>query len=103
MQWRANPCQFCFSGAEYEALAKKKHPLPCAVPPDDVADIVQYAIEKAGCNSIQITGGSTFDPAKEYRLISGYLSAIMHRVGRENIKGDILPLHHAAGGYVHHR
>ncbi len=83
-------CQFCFSGAEHETLVKKHKPLPCAVPPDDVADIVEYAIEHAGCNSIQLTGGSTFNPNKEYRYISAYLDAIMRRVGRENIRGDIL-------------
>ncbi len=84
------PCQFCFSGAEHEALAKKRKPLPCAVNAQDVAEIVKYAVEQAGCNSIQITGGSTFDPEKEYGYIAAYLEAIMLGVGRERITGDIL-------------
>lgn len=84
------PCQFCFSGAEHEALAKKKKELPKAICPTDVAEIVKYAIEKAGCNSIQITGGSTFNADKERRIINSYLKAINQMVGREKIKGDIL-------------
>jgi len=85
-----NPCQFCFSGAEHEALAKKKKGLPRAVDPIDAAEIVKYAIEKAGCNGIQITGGSTFNSDKERRLVTSYLEAIDQLVGRDKIKGDIL-------------
>lgn len=83
-------CEFCFSGGHFETLAKKRKPLPKPVDPSDVAEIVKYAIEMCGCNSIQITGGSTFDYKKEYQLIVSYLEAINNFVGRENIKGDIL-------------
>lgn len=46
------PCEFCFSGAEFETLAAKKKPLPKAVLPTDVAEIVKYAFDHVGCNSI---------------------------------------------------
>lgn len=83
-------CQFCFSGGDFETLARKKRPLPEPVSAKDVAEIVGYAIKESNCNSIQITGGSTFDNTKEFSLISSYLEAINQYVGRENIKGDIL-------------
>lgn len=84
------PCEFCFSGGDYETLAKKKRSLPKPVNSMDMAEIVKYAIENAGCNSIQITGGSTFDSEKEHAYIVSYLEAINKYVGRENIKGDVL-------------
>lgn len=84
------PCEFCFSGGDFETLAKKKKPLPKPVDPSDVAEIVKFAIERGGCNSIKITGGSTFDSNKEHELIISYLKAINESVGRDHIKGDIL-------------
>ena len=50
----------------------------------DVVEIVKYSIEKCGCNSMQITGGSAYNSKKEY------LKSINNHIGRENIKGDIL-------------
>lgn len=84
------PCEFCFSGAEFEALAKKKKPQPPAVKPEDVGEIVQYALQNVGCNSIQITGGSTFRGEKEHEHITAYLRAIDRHVGMENIPGSLL-------------
>ncbi len=84
------PCEFCFSGGYFETLARKKKPLPKPVNPADMTEIVKYAVENVGCNSIQITGGSTFDSQKEHSYIASYLEAINKYVGRENIKGDIL-------------
>jgi len=84
------PCEFCFSGGDFETLAKKKKPLPKPVNPTDIAEIVKYTVENVGCNSIQITGGSTFDSAKEHYYIVSYLEAVNKYVGRENITGDIL-------------
>jgi len=83
-------CEFCFSGGDFETLAKKKKPLPLAVSASDVAQIVDYAIKNVGCNSIQITGGSTFDEIKESKYIQSYLRAINDAVGIKNISGDIL-------------
>lgn len=84
------PCQYCFSGADFESRSKRSLPLPNPVNTSDVAEIVEYAITSAGCNSIQITGGSTFDSDKEAAYIRGYLDAIGKRVGRSKINGDIL-------------
>lgn len=84
------PCEFCFSGAEFETLAAKKKPLPKAVLPADVAEIVGYAFDHVGCNSIQITGGSTFCGKTEATHIKAYLSAIREHVGLERITGDLL-------------
>lgn len=67
------PCEFCFSGAEFETLAAKKKPLPKAVLPTDVAEIVKYAFDHVGCNSIQITGGSTFCGKTEATHINGFV------------------------------
>jgi hypothetical protein len=47
------PCEFCFSGGDFETLAKKKKPLPKPVDPNDAAEIVKYAIEKCGCNRMK--------------------------------------------------
>ena len=84
------PCQYCYSGLEFESLAKRHKKLPAPVPAKDMAEIVKYAIEKCGCNSIQITGGSTFDGKKESELIIGYLEALNEYVGSDNIPGEIL-------------
>lgn len=83
-------CEFCFSGGDFETLARKKKPLPLAVSASDVAQIVDYAIKKVDCNSIQITGGSTFNEDKEAKYIQSYLHAINDTVGRKSIIGDIL-------------
>lgn len=84
------PCQFCFSGADFEALEKNGKPQPPALAASDVAEIVKYAIENVGCNSIQITGGSTFSGVSESEYIRGYLSAIEEQVGRRSITGELL-------------
>ncbi len=81
-------CEFCFSGADFENLAKKKKPLPKPVQPEDMAEIVAYAIEHCGCNSVQITGGSTFDERKEFAYIKAYLTEIRRRIGQ--IPGELL-------------
>ena len=49
-----------------------------------------YALREVGCNSIQITGGSTFDGKTESEHIMDYLKAISDKVGLENITGEIL-------------
>lgn len=84
------PCQFCFSGAQFEALKRKGKPLPAPVPASDFAEIVNYAIGHCGVNSIQITGGSTFRGEKEAALIQGYLQALRDEVGLGKIKGEVL-------------
>jgi hypothetical protein len=70
------PCEFCFSGADDESRAKKGRPLPDAVSPEDFADVVHYAVNAAGMNSLQITGGSTFDGISESKHITSYLASM---------------------------
>ena len=80
------PCEFCFSGGEFEALAKKNKPLPKAVSSEDVAEIVRYAMENTGANSVQITGGSTFSGAAEEACLTAYLKALQ----KVDIPGEVL-------------
>nr|MDD6336714.1 hypothetical protein [bacterium] len=82
------PCQFCFSGAEFEALAAKGKPCPDAVRPGDVADIIAYALAHDGVNSAQLTGGSTFSGKAEAGHLIAYLEAIKQRTGR--MPGELL-------------
>lgn len=85
------PCQFCFSGGEIASLSKKKKSLPRYPTPEDVAEIVEYAIVKEkSARSIQITGGSLFNHRTEVENITAILHAIDKRVGRKNIPGEIL-------------
>ena len=85
---KGKPCEYCFSGGEFETLARKGKPLPQAVGSSDLVDIVRYAVGNNDANSIQITGGSTFSGETEYKHISGYLKAL----AESNIKlsGEIL-------------
>ncbi|MEL7610224.1 MAG: radical SAM protein [Bacillota bacterium] len=84
------PCEFCFSGADFEARANKNKPQPAALEASDVAEIVKYGFDHAGCNSIQITGGSTFSGENEAKYIQSYLKEIDSKVGMRNIKGELL-------------
>jgi hypothetical protein len=70
------PCEFCFSGAEFESLARRGKAQPSAVSASDVAEIVRYAFENTSASSIQITGGSTFNGEKESEYILSYLNAL---------------------------
>lgn len=80
------PCQFCFSGADFECLAKKGKPLPSAVSAADVAEVVSYATRHTGATSVQITGGSTFRGEREEGYLRGYLEALSPL----SIPGEIL-------------
>lgn len=84
------PCQYCFSGGQFEALARRHKPMPFIPTPEDVAEVINYAVEHDGVSSVQITGGSTFDERTEERYITAYLEAINGRVGRDRLTGEIL-------------
>jgi hypothetical protein len=89
--YAGEPCQYCYSGGELQTIARGHKPLPRYPDPTDIAEIVEYALLKDRCaNSIQITGGSTFDVRAEYERIKGILRAIEARVGRANIGGEVL-------------
>jgi hypothetical protein len=92
------PCQFCFSGADFERRSRQRQPQPAVVPASDLAEIVCYAIVHDNVNSVQITGGSTFSGEREHRYIVDYLNAIAGN-GAE-LSGEILlyitpPANHA--------
>jgi hypothetical protein len=70
------PCEFCFSGAEFENLAAKGKPLPTAVEAEDVAEVTAWAAGSLGCTGVQITGGSTFGGTSEDVHITAYLNAL---------------------------
>ncbi len=82
------PCEFCYSGGEFQALTANKRPLPPALPPEDAAEIVDFAFRACGCNSIQLTGGSTFKGERESGYITAYLEAIRERLGA--VPGELL-------------
>ena len=82
------PCQFCFSGGDFETIAKKGKALPQALPSSDVSEIVSYAVNNDGISNIQITGGSTFDGQTEAAHITEYLTAIGKL--QPNITGETL-------------
>jgi len=85
------PCQYCFSGGELASLAKRKKKLPLYPTPEDVADICEYAFNKEKIvNSIQITGGSSFNNKAEIKQVIDILNAIEQRIGKQNIRGEIV-------------
>jgi hypothetical protein len=70
------PCQFCFSGGDFENAAVKGKALPQPFPPGDAAEIVGCALANEGVSHVQLTGGSTFDGAAESKRVLLYLEAI---------------------------
>lgn len=79
-------CQYCFSGGQFEALAKRGKAMPFIPSPADVREVTEYAIENCNVNSIQITGGSTFKSEKEAEYITEYMTVLP----RERLLGEIL-------------
>jgi hypothetical protein len=88
---QGDPCQFCYSGGIFNSLSGRDKPLPAFPTPEDVAEIVKYALIDEKCaTSIQLTGGSTFNSEKECQLIMAHVEAINKAVGRNNIPGELL-------------
>ena len=84
------PCQYCYSGGELQTLARRHKTLPRYPTPQDVAEIVASAVEAGDADSVQITGGSTFDTDGEYARIEQILHAVDRRIGRDRISGEIV-------------
>ena len=84
------PCQFCFSGGQFEALAKRHKPMPFIPSPKDVSEVVLYAVEHDGMNSMQLTGGSTFKSETEEKYITAYMQDMLESSAREKLKGELL-------------
>jgi len=82
------PCQFCFSGGDFENAAKKGKALPKSTPFSDAAEIAGYALKNEGVGNIQITGGSTYNGLTEAKYITGYLKAIKEL--RPRVPGEVL-------------
>lgn len=84
-------CQFCYSGRETEQLARKKKPTPQIPTNRDVAEIVDYAINKEKiARHVQITGGSTFNTQAECKKIKGIIEEINAFAGLSNLQGELL-------------
>lgn len=84
------PCQFCFSGGQFEALAKRHKPMPFIPSPRDVSEVVLYAVEHDGVNSMQLTGGSTFNAEKEEEYITAYMEEMNRSGARAALKNELL-------------
>ena len=82
------PCQFCFSGGDFENAAKKGKALPRAVPAADAAEIISYALKNENVSHVQITGGSTYDGRAESEYIINYLNAV--GALRPDVPGEVL-------------
>jgi len=84
-------CQYCHTGGFTEQLAREGQPDPPFPTPQDVAEIVNYAINTEKLAShIQITGGSTMNPQAECDLITEILHTIDAVAGLDNIRGEML-------------
>ncbi|MDR1089376.1 MAG: hypothetical protein LBL23_08950 [Coriobacteriales bacterium] len=70
------PCEYCFSGADFEARARKGKPQPEPVSAADVVEVVAFAVSDPGVRHLQITGGSTFDGVSEFTYVREYLEAL---------------------------
>jgi hypothetical protein len=84
-------CQFCYSGGVFQSLAERGRPMPRTPSPQDAAEMAEFAITHEGAaTGIQVTGGSTFDTQSECATIRDYLGAILDRVPRTTIPGEVL-------------
>ena len=83
-------CQFCFSGGQFEALAKRGKPMPFIPSPEDVSEVILYATEHDGVNSMQLTGGSTFKSETEERYITAYMKNMIESGARKALNDELL-------------
>ena len=84
-------CKFCFPGNYTEQLAQEgKLDFPSPTP-QDVAEIVDYAVNVDNVASyVQLTGGSSMDPRAETHLVVDMLNAIDDLAGLYNVTGEML-------------
>jgi hypothetical protein len=84
-------CQFCYTGGISEQLAKRHKPEPRMPTPRDVAEIVDYAVNKEkSAEHVHITGGSTFNPQAECQSVRMVLQEIDSVVGLRNVRGEVV-------------
>jgi len=84
------PCEFCFSGADFQNLSHKGKKIPDAAKAADIVEIIEYAKTNIGCCGIQITGGSTLDGKSEIENIKSYLQAISENIDKDCVCGEKL-------------
>ncbi len=84
------PCQFCFSGGQFESLSRRHKPLPKPLAPEDLVEIIEYGSSNVGCDSLQLTGGSTILEEDESEHITSYLDYIGKTFDRNKLSGEIL-------------
>jgi len=84
------PCQFCFSGGQFESLARRHKPMPFIPSPRDVSEVVLYAVAHDTVNSMQLTGGSAFRSETEEKYITAYMRDMLESGAREALKGELL-------------
>lgn len=70
--------------------------MPFIPSPRDISEVVLYAVEHDGVNSMQFTGGSTFKAETEEKYITAYMQDMLESGAREALKGE-LPLLRGAG------
>jgi len=84
-------CQFCHLGNYTQQLAREGKDLPSPPTPQDVAEVVDYAVrEDKVASYVQITGGSSMDPGAEVSRVTEMLRAIDGLTGLGNIPGEVL-------------
>ena len=84
------PCQFCFSGGQFEALSRRHKPMPFIPSPSDVSEVILYAVEHDNVNSMQLTGGSTFKSETEEAYITSYMEEMNNSGARAALKNELL-------------
>ena len=85
------PCAFCFPGNYTHQCVKEGKPDFPSPTPQDVAEIVNYAVrEEKVASYVQITGGSSMDPKAECHLVVDMLNAVNNTTGLKNIPGEML-------------
>jgi len=84
-------CQFCNAGGYTQALAAAGKALSPSPSARDVAEIVDYAVNREPVASyVQITGGSSMDSKAEVGKVVEMLREIDRVAGLGNVEGEIL-------------
>ncbi len=64
--------------------------MPFIPSPRDVSEVVLYAVEHDGVNSMQLTGGSSFKSETEEKYITGYLRGMAESGARSALRNELL-------------
>ena len=84
------PCHYCYQGNISLAMQQAGLPLPASPTPDEVAEVVEYALRREGFRDVQLTGGSLVESTRgELPQLLVLLQAIDRRVGLASIPGEI--------------